>query len=76
MSTVDRIDRLALDVDTRLVSLWALLTERGLGEVELKIAAEFMRSAYAKGYDDALREPHRGQLYRENGYVVPKRERR
>lgn len=73
MSAPDRVERLELDVDTRLVSLWALLDELHDAELTLELVARFMRAAYALGYSDALTEGVRGRLHRENGYRVPAR---
>jgi hypothetical protein len=66
-----RVERLALDVDTRLVGLWALVDQVKVWDLD--IAAMYMRSAYAQGYCDALSEDVRGRLHRENGYRVPAR---
>lgn len=66
-----RIEKLELDVDTRLADLWTEMA--GVTEWTIEVVASFMRAAYGAGYVQALTEPVRGQLCRENGYCVPKR---
>jgi hypothetical protein len=73
MSAVERVERLELDVDTRLVDLWANLIERGLDEDTVAHVAEYMRAAYARGYMDSIEEPKRGLFLIQNGYRVPRR---
>jgi hypothetical protein len=64
-----RIDLVALDVDVRMhqVMLGAL-TEADMSE---PLVAAFLRLAYVAGYQDALLEPVRGELFRAHGYRVP-----
>ena len=69
--SVDRVELLELDVDTRLASLWALIDSDE--EWSLPLAAAYMRAAYGMGYTDALGEDVRGRLCREHNYDVPKR---
>lgn len=66
---VGRLERLALDIDTRLASLWTEAFE--VEEWTLEAVAVFMRAAYGAGYVGALTEDVRGRLCRENGYEVP-----
>jgi len=70
---VDRLSRLKLDIDTRLVDLWGDLNLLGLDEQTVTTVAAYMRAAYSKGYCDALSEPKRGLLHKEHGYEVPRR---
>lgn len=70
--SADRIGILELDVDTRLLDLWHETAGVGDGWT-IDLVGSFMRAAYAKGYTDALCEPTRGQLYRDNGYALPGR---
>ena len=72
----ERIERLELDVDTRLLSLWRLADQLPADAWTLELVSQFMRSAYAAGYNDALVEELRGTLHREHGYMVPTRGRR
>lgn len=68
---IDRVTLLELDLDTRLVDLWAEAAV--VSEWDVPTVAAFMRAAYGKGYTDALREPTRGKLCREHGYRAPRR---
>lgn len=69
----ERLARLELDVDARLVDLWR--EAANVKKWTLETASQFMRSAYARGYADALEEPVPGELYRAHGYATPKRRR-
>ena len=73
---MERIERLELDVDTRLLSLWELVDAIEDDAWTLELASQFMRAAYARGYNDALEEDIRGRLHREHGFCVPERRRR
>ena len=69
--SVHRIDRLELDIDCRIASLWAEAEHIETWDIET--VAAFMRAAYGMGYTDALGEDVRGRLCREHNYAVPKR---
>lgn len=71
--TADRLSNLELDVDGRLLDLWA--ESASVETWTLEIAAAYMRAAYGKGYADALTEPKSGQLCTDHGYRVPCRRR-
>jgi hypothetical protein len=68
-----KLDRLQLDIDTRIVDLWEQADS--IEEWDLYTVAAFMRAAYGKGYCDSLMEPSPGILCREHGYKVPQRRR-
>ena len=63
------IDLLELDIDIRMMQLWAEAASIKTWTIEE--ASIFMRAAYGKGYCDALAESERGQLCRDHGYRVP-----
>jgi len=63
-----RLERLEIDIDTRLRDLWDEAYR--IPEWNLELVAAFMRAAYGKGYCDSLKE-ERGELLREHGYKVP-----
>ena len=67
-----RIDLLELDIDLRLTDLWR--EAAGISEWSLDVVAAFMRTAYGKGYCDALTEERPGSLCAEHGYRVPARQ--
>ena len=69
---IEHLERLALDVDTRLLNLWNLAATWPK-EWDLEGVGEFVRAAYVNGYYDALTEPVKGKLLRENGYRMPRR---
>lgn len=75
----ERLQRLAIDVDTRLTPLWLLVWEPGSALADAMseapaladIVGGLMRAAYGLGYQDALREDRdgrRGELARAHGY--------
>ncbi len=66
-----RIELLELDIDVRLVDLWAEAAE--VSEWSIEVLAAFMRAAYGKGYCDALTEDAPGSLCRDHGYKIPSR---
>ena len=71
--TVDRIDLLELDIDTRLADLWQVMWEdfpqiAGNEQTRLEFSV-FMRAAYGRGYIDALKD--KGELCTDHGYRVP-----
>lgn len=78
MTREERIQGLSVAVDLRLLELWALICE-GEGVLEslmvddtARVAfASCLRTAYAQGYQDALREDaegRRGELALAHGY--------
>ena len=69
--SVHRIDRLELDIDCRIASLWAEAEHVETWDIET--VAAFMRAAYGMGYTQALAEDVRGRLCREHGYRLPTR---
>ena len=66
-----RIELLELDIDLRLVDLWAEATE--VDDWSIDVVAAFLRAAYGKGYCDALTEDERGLLCHDHGYRIPDR---
>ena len=83
MSTDDaaraaRLERLTVDIDTRIADLWALawsgVLARTLDDEEVAGAVGAMvRAAYGLGYRDALQEDKEGrrdELARANGYAT------
>lgn len=72
--TVERIDLLELDIDTRLADLWQCLWEdwpKIANDPDLRSAmAVFMRAAYGRGYIDSMKD--KGKLCTTHGYGVPK----
>lgn len=65
--------RLSTEFDPRLADVWLFLF--GCAPDLVEQAGErlgwFLRMAYLRGYEDALREPRRGELYRRLGVPVP-----
>lgn len=65
--------RLSSEFDSRLADVWLFLF--GTHEALLEEGAEeigwFLRMAYLRGYEDALSEPRRGDLYRSLGLPAP-----
>lgn len=53
---MSRYERLEVDLDLRLGSLWAELLDKPLSRREMDIAAAFMRAAYAYGYSAGQQE--------------------
>lgn len=70
-ATLSQLELLELDVDTRLAEDWAEAMK--IKKWTLEGVGIFMRSAYATGYADALREQpgERGKLCTDNGYPTP-----
>jgi hypothetical protein len=66
----EKLERVSIDIDTRLLWLWIKLGEMG-ETFTLEEIAPFIRGAYGQGWTDALREP-RGKLAADNGYRVPR----
>lgn len=77
----ERTDRLCLDIDTRVLDIWAtaeqedsvLLPMLEVDEMRAAFAC-CLRVAYGQGYADALREDRegrRGELCRTHGYRTP-----
>lgn len=68
-------DLLDLDIDLRFgADGWAEVW--GVHEWDDERIAAVLRFAYGRGYLDALREPHRGQLCRDHGFPTPRRQPR
>lgn len=78
MSNAERVQRMELDVDTRLAKVWRIVwggSRLGAAinddETALHQFGSCIRAAYGLGYGDALREDaegKRGELGRANGY--------
>lgn len=73
------LEGLELEIDLRMRNIWADMRgkqsegETMLSEEQIPYVAALCRAAYGKGYEDALREPVRGQLHITCGYAVPER---
>lgn len=64
--------RLELEFDPRLADIWLSIFSMELEPDDLlRQFGSFLRMAYLRGYDDALKEPVRGELYRRLGVPVP-----
>ena len=74
---IDRLDRLALDIDLRLREVWEFAFDIKFdhGSFDMESVGVLMRAAYGRGYMDGLEEPVEAQLCRDHGYRVPKRAR-
>lgn len=69
--------RLALEFDPRLADVWLSIFSNELdGEELVAQLGLFLRMAYLRGYNDALSEPVRGELYRRLGVPVPPKPQR
>jgi hypothetical protein len=78
-----RLEELAMDIDVRIVDVWALamenegtgvLTEMLQDDEARRAFGSFLRWAYVKGYEHALQEAARGQvglLHKAHGYELP-----
>jgi hypothetical protein len=66
------VEKAELELDLRLAAV--LVEALGLQRrwTKQQVAA-FLRLAYASGYQDALKEKERGQLFRDLGLPVPER---
>lgn len=73
--SVDRVELLELDVDTRLADLWAKAEAIGMSPREREVFGPYIRAAYGQGWTDALTELPRGALALEHGFTVPRRQR-
>ena len=62
------------DIDARLADVWVAFWQTSHWEPE-PISA-FMRWSYGQGYTDSLIEQVRGELLRNHGLPVPKRQSR
>ena len=73
-SQEDTMTRLAAEFDPRLADVWLSVFAAGV-DLDSQIAALscYLRMAYLRGYEDALTEPERGQLYTNLGLGVPDR---
>jgi hypothetical protein len=60
-----------LDIDLRIADLMVRLAEFEDDELEWEIVLPFLRCAYAEGYRQALEEPVRGAMCKNNGYRIP-----
>ena len=66
---------LDLDIDLRIgVDVWEDVWASP-EETDDTLLASLLRFVYARGYNDALVEPQRGQLFRDHGFPVPRRRR-
>lgn len=67
--------RLSTAFDPRLADVWLFLfgSDPDLVEQAGERLGWFLRMAYLRGYEDALREPRRGELYRRLGVPIPPR---
>jgi hypothetical protein len=66
------VGRAELELDLRLADV--MVEALGLrGRWTKTEVAAYLRLAYASGYEDALKENARGQLFRELGLPVPER---
>ena len=74
---IDRLDRLALDIDLRLREVWEFAFDIQFDHdtFDLGSVGVLIRAAYGKGYMDALQEPVEASLCRDHGYRMPKRTR-
>ena len=71
---IDRIDRLALDVDLRLREVWPFAFDFDNDDAwNLETVGVLMRAAYTQGYVDAHTEAVPYLLYRDHAYRLPKR---
>jgi len=69
MTDLDRLARLEFDIDLRIANLWEQIDE--VAEWTPEIIASFIRTAYGRGYVDALKEDTEGErakLCIDNGY--------
>lgn len=67
------MERVSIDIDTRLRELWALIWEICPPEDVSGKLGDFLRAAYARGYADAMnevKEGRPGELARANGYTT------
>jgi len=69
-----RAEMLELDIELRLGTLLLEAVSWFDGEPTLLLA--YLRLAYGSGYRDALIDQPRGQVFREHGFPVSKRESR
>jgi hypothetical protein len=67
------LDLFELDIDTRLLSVWAAAWSRD--DISVSEVGPFIRVAYVDGYRDALAEGRRGGLFIDHGITVPRRRR-
>lgn len=67
---LNRRERLEVELDLRLRSLWEVVCHSEV-ELALPVVAAALRAAYGQGYLDACQEPVRGELLREYGYLRP-----
>jgi len=72
----ERLERLAVDIDTRLTPLWLMFWASEFGdrvdETDQGLIGSMLRAAYGLGYRDAYRECDEGrpgELAVANGYT-------
>lgn len=65
-------DRLSAEFDPRLADVWLTVfaSEADTASIKQELGW-FLRMAYLRGYEDALTEPVKGQLYRRLGVKAP-----
>lgn len=65
-------DQLSAEFDPRLADVWLTVfaSEVDITSIDQQLGW-FLRMAYLRGYEDALLEPVKGQLYRKLGIKVP-----
>lgn len=77
LPALDGRDRVAAEFDERLAELWVfLMTFEEEGPLDLGAVGSLLRMAYLRGYEDALSESRRGDLYLRLGLGEPPRRRR
>lgn len=65
-------DRLTAEFDPRLADVWLTVFASDVDIASIKQELGwFLRMAYLRGYEDALTEPIKGQLYRKLGVKAP-----
>ena len=76
----ERDDATELDLDIRLAEVWQLAFGVEDTDVDdrwdLEMVGIHLRAAYMRGYFDATTEAPKGQLFRDHGYRVPKRQKK
>lgn len=66
------LDRLELDIDSRMVDLWEQL-DKFLPDHCVHPVAICLRVAYTRGYEEALLDPEPGEFFVRHGYPTPER---
>lgn len=71
-SQMTATERLTAEFDPRLADIWLTVFASGTDIEPVKEQLGwFLRMAYLRGYEDALTEPTKGQLYRSLGLEPP-----